>query len=315
MMGVAKKRPESIRGKANKILGVRLFKRAPAGFNPVTAKARELLVYGYPARPDVKRHPQLNELWEKMLSRPIRFIDPKFSVMKDKGHGPRPKYALPSGLGWCGSIARPASGPKGGTVSFVSGQWTVPHIVAPSPGDCICACWVGIDGGNEDSDDILQAGTTQMLVDRFGFLPEYVSFAWFEWYPAPPVTIANFPVSPGDTMYCTICANSPTEAVIRLLNVTSGVATVFMKTAPAKIQLAGDTVEWVVEAPIDANMNLARFGDVYFDASLAGTNSGQLILAGGGALVPMYDVHGNVISKASSITGQLIKVEYSDTSS
>jgi hypothetical protein len=221
---------------------------------------------------------------------------------------------LPAGLGWCGSIARPANGPKGDTVSFVSGQWTVPHIVFPGPGDCICACWVGIDGANEDSNDILQAGTTQLLVNRFGFPPEYLSFACFEWFPALPVTITNFPVSPGDTMYCTICANSPTEAVVRLLNVTSGVATVFIKTAPDKIQLVGDTVEWILEAPIDANMNLAKYGDVYFDSCIAGTKSGQLIFAGAGALVPMYDVNGQVISEASSETDQLIKVQYSGLS-
>jgi hypothetical protein len=294
---------------------VRLFKPAPKGFNPLTARARELLVYGYPGRPNAKLQPQLHQLWTKMLSRPLRIITPKFGLMKDKGHGPRPTYSLPAGLGWCGSIARPANGPKGDTVSFVSGQWTVPHIVAPGSGDCICACWLGIDGGNEDSNDILQAGTTQMLVNRFGFLPAYVSFAWFEWYPAPPVTILNFPVSPGDTMYCVICANSPTEAVIRLVNVTSGVATAFTKTAPDKTQLVGDTVEWVVEAPIDSNMDLGKYGDVYFDSCIAGTKSGQLLLAGTGALVPMYDVNGEVISKASAETEQLIKIQYVDASS
>jgi hypothetical protein len=173
---------------------------------------------------------------------------------------------------------------------------------------------VGIDGANEDSNDILQAGTTQLLVNRFGFPPEYLSFACFEWFPALPVTITNFPVSPGDTMYCTICANSPTEAVVRLLNVTSGVATVFIKTAPDKIQLVGDTVEWILEAPIDANMNLAKYGDVYFDSCIAGTKSGQLIFAGAGALVPMYDVNGQVISEAPSETDQLIKVQYSGLS-
>jgi hypothetical protein len=313
-MAPSKKRPKPVRRKADQRLGVRLFKPAPKGFNPLTARPRELVAYGYPARPDQELHPPLHELWTKMVSRPIRMITPKFAVMKDKGHGPRPKYSLPAGLGWCGSIARPANGPKGDPVSFVSGQWTVPHIVAPGSGDCICACWVGIDGGSEDSNDVLQAGTTQMLVNRLGFPPEYVSFAWFEWFPALPVTIVNFPVSPGDTMYCAICANSPTEATIHLLNVTSGVATVFIKTAPDKIQLVGDTVEWVVEAPIDSNMDLGKYGDVYFDSCVAGTKSGQLLFAGTGALIPMYDVNGEVISKASAETEQLIRIQYVNAS-
>lgn len=313
-MAIPKKQPRSVLGKVNRGLGVRLFKRAPKGFNPIKARARELLAYGYPARPDANLRPQLHKVWTEMVSRPIRLIDPKFAMMRDKGQGQRPTYALPSGLGWCGSIARPANGPKGDSVSFVSGQWTVPHIVAPGQGDCICACWVGIDGGNEDSNDILQAGTTQMLVNRLGFPPEYVSFAWFEWYPALPVSIINFPVSPGDTMYCAICANSPTEAVIRLVNVTTGVATVFIKTAPDKIQLIGDTVEWILEAPIDANMALGKYGDVYFDSCIAGTKSGQLLFAGSGALIPMYDVNGAVISNASHETEQLIRIQYSNPS-
>ena len=34
-----------------KELGVRLFKQPPASFDPITAEPRELLAYGYPARP------------------------------------------------------------------------------------------------------------------------------------------------------------------------------------------------------------------------------------------------------------------------
>src|ERR1700733_2011520 len=116
-MAVPKKQTGSSMSKVNKGLGVRLFKRAPKGFDPIKARARELLAYGYPARPDVNLHPQLHKLWTEMISRPMQFIDPKFAVMADKGHGPRPTYALPAGLGWCGSISRPGNGPKGDTVS------------------------------------------------------------------------------------------------------------------------------------------------------------------------------------------------------
>jgi len=86
-MDVPEKRRESSLRKANKSLGVRLFKRAPEGFNPITARARELLTYGYPARPDAMLHPQLHELWAEMISRPMQIIDPEFAVMTDKGHG------------------------------------------------------------------------------------------------------------------------------------------------------------------------------------------------------------------------------------
>jgi len=50
-------------------LGVRLFQRPPEGFNPLEAEDRELLVFGYPARPDKDRHPELHETWKRMVSR------------------------------------------------------------------------------------------------------------------------------------------------------------------------------------------------------------------------------------------------------
>lgn len=302
-------RPVPVIGKPD--FGVRLFKRAPEGFNPLAAKPRELIAYGYPLRPDPSLQPALHEVWTRMLSRPITLIEPQFALMKDKARRSRTRYSLPSGLAWCGSIARPPSNsPDGGTFAFISGQWTVPNVIPAGASDSICACWVGIDGGGEDSNDILQAGTTQEFVGTIPFVPPFQSYAWFEWYPAPPATITNFAVSAGDTIYCTICANSPTEAIVRLLNVTSGVATVFIKSAPKKTQLAGDTAEWVIEAPIDSGMDLGRFGDVYFDSCIAGTTSGQLLFAGDGALVPMYDTHANVIARATAVTQQVIKVQY-----
>jgi hypothetical protein len=303
-----------IQDQINDLIGVRLFKPAPEGFNAITASPRELMVYGYPARPDAKLHPRVHELWTRMMSRPMRVIEPQFAVMTDKAHGPR-QYGLPAGTGWSGSNVFAA---KGDAVAFVIGQWTVPHIVAPAPGDCICANWIGIDGATDDSTDILQCGTTQMIVTPgplFPFLHEYLSFAWFEWYPAPPVTITNFAVSPGDTVICSICVNSPTEAVIHLMNVTTNIATVFIKTAPANVTLGGVSAEWILEAPIDSNMNLAQYGDVYFDSCFAGTTNGVLFLGGAGALFSMEDTAGNFISTPSRETDELFKLQYSGVKS
>ena len=54
-------------------LGVRLFKKAPEGFDPLQAEDKELLVYGYPARPDKDKHPELHAMWTRMASRPLTF--------------------------------------------------------------------------------------------------------------------------------------------------------------------------------------------------------------------------------------------------
>ena len=58
---------------------------------------------------------------------------------------------------------------------------------------------------------------------------------------------------------------------------------------------------------------LARFGDVYFDNCVAGTQGGKLLPGGTGRLDPMYDVHAN-IAVPSAENDWLIKVEYTDKS-
>jgi hypothetical protein len=302
------------KGRIHESLGVRLFKPTPERFDPTNASARELLLHGYPARPDVQLHPTLHEQWKHMLSQPISIIEPQFGLMAHKADWSHLRYGLPAGNGWSGGIVFSA---KGDTVTFVSGQWSVPHPVSPKPGDCICAEWVGIDGANgdpngNDSYDILQAGTTQMIVTTV--VPLIFSFAWFEWFPAAPVAITNLEVSPGDTMYCAICVYSPTEAGIHMLNVTTRIGTSFVKTAPPNNQLVGNCAEWILEDPVSSNMNLARFGDVYFDNCVAGTEAGALLPGGTGRMENMYDINGHGISIPYGENDLLIRVEYADQS-
>jgi len=310
-------RPEAIQAQLRETVGIGRFKPVPDRFDPLKASPRALRAHGFPARPDAKLHPRLHEQWERILSQPIRLIDPQFAVMRDKGHGSHQAYGPPAGNGWGGSIA---FAPKDDRITFVSGQWTVPRIAAPKPGNSICACWIGIDGANgdpyrDDSNDILQAGTTQMIVTTdhwYGDSTDYYSFVWFEWYPAPPVEITNLHASPGDSMYCVICVYSPTEAGIHLLNVTTGLGVSFTKSAPPKVKLHGNCAEWVVENPPSASMSLGRFGNVYFDECVAGTENGQLLLAGEGRMLPMYDSSGHDIAIPTAETDLLVRIRYAD---
>jgi hypothetical protein len=327
----ANERPESARRRENDTLGVRLFTAAPDGFIPLAASPRELLAYGYPPRPDPLHQPRLHALWTKMMSRPMRIIEPQFAVMAKKARGQKRDYGLPAGNGWCGSVALASStsvahpnAPVPDAVTYVVGQWVVPHIVGPKPGNCMCACWVGIDGGGSAegaSGDILQAGTTQQIIANSHGGGDYSSFAWCEWYPGDPSTITNLAVSPGDTMFCSICVSSPTAAVIHLLNVTTGVGTTFTKTAPTSVdgqqvivRLSGASAEWIVEATVGAHVDLGRFGDIFFDNCLAGTKNGFTLLGGSGNMVPMVDINGNTIAVASAKAAELILIEYEDRS-
>jgi hypothetical protein len=122
-------RPGAIRTRKNEAFGVRLFTPAPTGFHPIAASPRELLRYGFSARPDPVLKPRLHKLWTKMLSRPMRIVEPQFAVMKGQGHGRRKAYGLPTGNGWCGSVAfassvaaGPPNPPVPESVAFVMGQ-------------------------------------------------------------------------------------------------------------------------------------------------------------------------------------------------
>jgi hypothetical protein len=300
---------EVARERINEVLGIRRFTAAPEGFDPLAAGPRELLVHGYPARPDPQQDPDLHERWSRMLARQTKRVDPEFALLTDQSRGSRHVYGLPAGNGWGGSIAFAG---KGNSVTFVSGQWTVPHITEPKPGDCICACWLGIDGANDDpsgndSYDILQTGTTQVILGG-----SYYSFAWFEWYPGPSMRISNYPVFAGDTVVAVICVYSPSEAGIYLLNLTTGLGTSFTKVAPEKVKLVGNCAEWVIEDPVSSGLNLGRFGDVYFDACLAGTSSGEILMGGQGSLLPMYDTNGKNIAWPTAETDRLVRVQYVD---
>jgi hypothetical protein len=325
------KKPDSVQGRENETLGIRLFKPVPEGFSQVAANPRELQAYGYPPRPDPVLQPRLHKVWMKMTARPIRIIGPQFAAMPKNTRLQKRRYGPPAGNGWCGSVALASStsvnhpiSPGPDAVTSVMGQWVVPHIVGPKPGSCICACWVGIDGGGggeNASGDILQAGTTQQIIANSDGGGDYGSFAWFEWFPADPVTITNFAVSPGDTMFCTLCVSSPTAAVIHLVNVTTGIGTIFTKTAPTRVdgqqvnvRLVGDTAEWIVEAVTEDNFDLGRFGDIFFDECIAGTKNGFTLLGGKGNLESMVDINGKVIAVPFAETDELLRIQYADTS-
>jgi hypothetical protein len=287
-------------------LGVRLFKHPPEGFDPLRADDKELLVYGYPARPDKERHPELHETWKRMVSRPLTIIEPQFALRTDKQHGVRNTVANDTSTNWSGAVSFAA---KGDSATYVIGQWTVPDVVAPGLGSYYCASWVGIDG--DGSGDVLQAGTECDIVS-FGFFAAKQTYVWWEWYPNYEVQIANFPVTSGDVMFCAICVHSDTEAGFYLTNVTTGASTSFTKTAPSGTHLVGNCAEWIVEAPTvnGGQSALARYGDVYFDECIAGTKHDHLLYGGDGDLITMVDSSNHPISVPTRETDELIKIQF-----
>src|SRR5438270_3710030 len=81
-----------------------------------------------------------------------------------------------------------------GSVSAVSGSWTVPTVTGTS--NAWSSAWVGIDGYN--SSTVEQTGTEQ---DTSASGAHYS--AWYEMYPNAPVTL-NMAIHPGDVMSASV---------------------------------------------------------------------------------------------------------------
>jgi hypothetical protein len=292
---------------------VRTFTPPPAGFDPLTADDRELLIYGYPSRPTDEA---LLKRWEHLLSRSPRMIQPTFRAM------PHKRRQLPKSGGsdhgventniWSGAVVH---APANDTFKWVEGTWTVPDAYPPmNATDGVwysASSWVGIDG-IDGSGDVLQAGCDSDVMTSGGNVSRQLN-PWWEWYPAGSFWISNLAISQGDTVNCLICVTegSTTSALILLYNVTSNISASFQATAPTGTNLVGNSAEWVIERlEIDTNTpELARYGDVYFDEANAGTVGNATLHAGSGNTINMVD-NGNVISTGTIETQTLVQVRY-----
>ena len=254
---------------------MRSFTPPPADFDPLTASDRELLVHGYPTRPDARIQPELAARWQEMMSRPLRFVQPEFELLPDTFHGPRcpASPADTAGLtdttltdsAWSGAVvlARPDD-----TIQSVTGEWSVPNVghFVPCP-PSYTSQWIGIDG--DGSPNVVQAGSA---TDKAGLGSS--TYLWYEWTPQPSVKITNIDVNPGDVIYGLICAQAPTTAAISLVNVTAGTMASFSVHPPATgTALVGNSAEWIVEAPLINNVQSVpgHFGVVFFDNAFAST--------------------------------------------
>jgi Peptidase A4 family len=302
-------------------LGVQLFTPAPNGFDPLSANDRELLFHGYPPRPNVQMHPELHEYWRELMSQPMTVIQPKFGSPPDRPSSPALEYGPITGSGWSGSVS------LGNSFRVVSGQWIVPDTAPPrvvqGSYTYTCAAWVGIDGYSEYAPNPVQAGTAQMIevtyeTGIFGpiFYTSHKTYAWFEWVPHKACSIPNFPVSPGDVIYCAIAVLSPTQVAVYMWNMTTSVYTSFRRSAPdGAVEIRGLSADWILECPHvvgDPAVYMPRFGKVYFDQCIACTEDHTIFFGGAGMLIPLEDKNHNVTASPTKITDQLFTITYTD---
>ena len=104
--------------------------------------------------------------------------------------------------------------------------------------------------------------------------------AWFEWYApqestSPPyiwqTNIPNFPVKPGQQVYCSVQYSGKTAGVISFANETTGEHFSITLAPPPGATFNGSSYEWIMEAPDGGEpiSALPKFTPVTFTSALA----------------------------------------------
>jgi hypothetical protein len=290
---------------------VRTFPLPPRGFHPMSASPAQLEQHGFPRRPDPDREPHIAARWIAAFGKypQLRHTTPKFRALEHR-HAPNQRtqkgtqgHLNATSANWSGSVLLVGSGDA---FSWISGSWTVPHAyAAPGGGGQYSSAWLGIDG--DESPDVMQAGTESD--------PDGTCYAWFEWFPNFSIAIDDFPVAPGDVVSLLLCATAPNTAWMSIGNLTSLQYTNFSFTAPDGTVLTGNSAEAVVERP-EVNGQLAtlpRYGEVFFDDTVAYTAGGQVCPIGLGTPISMVANDGVTVISSPTFEADTdsIKLSYS----
>jgi hypothetical protein len=261
----------------------------PETFDPATASQAALIKHGLMwRRPGAGDPPELHAAWDRFFKRKWLAKDrivPESHPQPGVTHlyrGAAPKLQKDStytGQVWSGA------GTKTGKWTSVIGYWKIPTVSVPpeaqgNEGGWNSSSWLGLDGFFF-SNDVLQAGVQQRVVWipilNIG-IPIYV--AWYEWF-APPqanspgyiyqTNIANFAVSPGDEVYCSVQYNGNTSGSISFANDRTGQHFSITLAPPPGANFNGQSCEWIMEAPDggEPTSSLPRFTPVTFTSALA----------------------------------------------
>ena len=171
-------------------------------------------------------------------------------------HGGGVSNANATSTNWAGYAT------TGSTYTSVSTTFTQPKVTCSS-GDQYSSFWVGLDGYSSSS--VEQTGTE---ADCVGSTASYS--AWYEMYPAYPVTYSNT-VRPGDVITETVSFSGTSTYTLTLKDATEGWTHKTTKSGSH----ARSSAEVIAEAPYDGEvLPLADFGTVNFSGSTV--NGGTL---------------------------------------
>lgn len=263
----------------------------PPLVNPDQYTDQELLQLGYPARPNATSNPNGYSQWLALVARPITVLQPQ-----TVDGGIQFTTTAAYSRNWSGFELTPDLGTFG--YDLVQAHWIVPSAVGEVFRSSDVAQWVGMDGDDINYpglNDLVQAGTAEfvlpaavvggpMLGRTWNFSTDY---AWTEVLPLQVTDrlIKNFPVHPGDLIWCTVwvawadAAPDSTGGLVffRLVNdsafdnngnpwmitLTTTIATGDKLMPYPLMNFWGKTAEWIVEPSASVeNGQVVAFSDL-----------------------------------------------------
>jgi hypothetical protein len=188
----------------------------------------------------------------------VTMISPALAAAPQISMGPK----TPTADSWIsGNWAGYAVTGDDGSVTSVSGSWTVPTVTGSKRETSYSAFWVGMDGFN--SPTVEQIGTSSDL--RSGRATYY---AWYEFYPLQPmmqISANEFSVSPGDTISASVTYSSNTFTLTITDETHPDTYTTSMTVSQLGYTPKRNSADWIAEAPYSGRiLPLANFGTVYF---------------------------------------------------
>ena len=157
-----------------------------------------------------------------------------------------------------------------GSVTDVKGSWIVPAVTCSNK-NTYSSFWIGIDGDN--SSTVEQIGTSSDCNKG-----KATYYAWFEFYPAYPVTITTVSVSPGDLISGEVNYDSVSDQFT--VSITNQNTTKSYSTTGKVSNAKRNSAEWIAEAPWRGTvLPLANFEKSYFGYVYTGditTNSATI---------------------------------------
>jgi hypothetical protein len=268
--------------------GVYVNPTPPDNFDLKSASQLDLARYALLVRkPGAGDSPTVHAAWDRFVSR--KWLEKDRIVPESHPQiGVTHHLKAPLQKGTDGNYVNTVwSGAGGNTGSWtgIIGYWTVPTVSKPSEaagteGGWNSSSWIGLDGFS-NSNDVLQAGV-QQRVNANGTTGYY---AWYEWY-APAVAgspgyiyqtnIANFPIAPGQQVYCSVQYSGKTAGVISFANEATGQHFSITLAPPPGANFSGSSYEWIMECPDygPPHAALPKFTPVVFTTAVACGASG-----------------------------------------